>query len=355
MDEQNKIISLYHKDPQLFQFLVNIFYSSILHTKLDNIFNKLPSFAKTVIELKEIVKRCNSFQDYNLFESIKTDNELKELVTDEQYQIYLYVILNNYFLMRSFKYEFVGQIENPPYIVTFDYPAITEETFNTPYWLYHGSNIYSWHHIIKNGLKIMSGTELQKNGQAFGKGIYMTDTFEFAKQYSCLKQELNYTNILYKNKIVIGVFQVIKDPKYCFKSPNIYLITKQQDVLLRYLIVFDKTTSTTNYSDLIKSIISTNGISSNSNVSNIITNKRLNVEYKLLESNPNIYCINIITENKEWQVITKSGLEINIIFNKYPINAPSIKINNEIIKLDLLNPSNWFVSTKLNDIIALIK
>lgn len=55
---------------------------------------------------------------------------------------------------------------------------------------YHGSSITNWHNIIRMGLKNYSGTKQQKNGAAFGNGIYLATTERFSLVYS-----IDMTNI----------------------------------------------------------------------------------------------------------------------------------------------------------------
>jgi len=49
---------------------------------------------------------------------------------------------------------------------------------------FHGSPIENWHSIVRNGLKNASGTSLQINGAAYGKGIYMSPYLSVAAGYA---------------------------------------------------------------------------------------------------------------------------------------------------------------------------
>jgi hypothetical protein len=61
-----------------------------------------------------------------------------------------------------------------------NYSAEIENKFQQNHYLFHGSSIYSWYPIVKNGLKVMSGTALQANGAVYGHGIYFSDSFKFS-------------------------------------------------------------------------------------------------------------------------------------------------------------------------------
>jgi hypothetical protein len=49
---------------------------------------------------------------------------------------------------------------------------------------YHGSKASSWHSIIRNSLKTLSGSSREVNGAFFGPGIYMSSSFYGASSYA---------------------------------------------------------------------------------------------------------------------------------------------------------------------------
>ena len=101
-------------------------------------------------------------------------------------------------------------------------------------------------------------------------------------------------------------------------------------------------------------------------MNNEIKDKRLKNEMKQLTNSKFILDIKIIND-KEWNISFKNNKDVlnsKFIFNKYPINPPSIilekeykqiKVNeasgNKIISLSMLNQSKWFIGIKLVDII----
>jgi len=52
------------------------------------------------------------------------------------------------------------------------------------FFAFHGSSIENWHAIIRTGLRNASGTKLQVNGAAYGKGIYLSASVRL-RVYSC--------------------------------------------------------------------------------------------------------------------------------------------------------------------------
>ena len=51
---------------------------------------------------------------------------------------------------------------------------------------FHGSDVENWHSILRNGIRNMSGTALQINGAAYGKGVYISPSAAMSLGYSRL-------------------------------------------------------------------------------------------------------------------------------------------------------------------------
>jgi ubiquitin-protein ligase len=98
------------------------------------------------------------------------------------------------------------------------------QKFGTMY-LYHGSSNDNWYSIMRNGLKICSNTRLMTTGAAYGTGIYLSNMLSVSLGYAP------------GNPCIIGVYEVISDPKKLHKkTPNIFVATDDKILLLRYLI-----------------------------------------------------------------------------------------------------------------------
>jgi hypothetical protein len=352
----NPIISAYKSDPLLFRLQVKLFKSTIHHPKFSFVCKQIPGIVNTLDPdgVKALVLKYKKI-NYGIFDTVSTDQELEVAIGQELYLLFSHIVLDNYFATRTlkqipwkenqdFKFKLVTSPETKDgsaHIITFDYTASQEEKFsNGSNWLFHGSGIYSWHWILKYGLKVMSKTPAQLNGAAYGSGIYMSDKYETSYSYS------SRTNL--DKIVVVGVFQVVRPISAYRKAPGIFVIPSESEILLRYLIVVPSKKNCS--APDMPSITELMG-----QIMDKITNKRLGIEYKLLESNPLVDTIQVITQDKKWIIKLKSGLEVQMDFNKYPIVPPSIKLNGIDLLLPITNPSTWTVTNKLTDIINQIE
>lgn len=99
--------------------------------------------------------------------------------------------------------------------------------------LYHGSPMYNWHSILRNGIQVMSGTKDCDNGAVHGPGVYLSDKFIFSAGYS-----RGFTD----NKpadMVVGVYEIY-DPESYRKNPSILVVPTNDLIILRYLIAVPK-------------------------------------------------------------------------------------------------------------------
>lgn len=124
----NRIYKSYIKDNKVFLFLIKIFIAELCHPKVDKIFLPLP-FVNGVDNIKDLHKKISHnsilLNEINLIKTLsKCENNLEfnELIGSDDYCLIKNAISNNY--------------------------------------LFHESSIYSWYPIIKNGLKVISSTDL---------------------------------------------------------------------------------------------------------------------------------------------------------------------------------------------------
>jgi len=308
------LVNQYNTSPQVYDFLFDLFCSIQFHPKLYLISPQI-DLETNPDKLKKLIAR----------NSKKNVNESAEYA-----KILDYVMNGNYFRIRQLSLPDINIDSFKLKFYTLDYTADQEEKFKTPFWLYHGSSFHSWFFIIKNGLKVLSHTSLQANGAAYGPGIYMSNNFQTSAMYCG-------TNFM-DGRRVIGVFQLNTDPAKFKKTSGIYVVPNESHLLLRFLVVVDTTLTDLSFMDgLIGDIITKIGFST-SKVSDVITNKRLEVEYTKLKSNEKVLAINVLEQDKLWKVLLASGSELEILFSKYPINPPVIKLNNEVKKLNILHP-----------------
>lgn len=79
------------------------------------------------------------------------------------------------------------KIVNPPEIEQKFLETKRERGLNSDQigeWVYHSSNSKFWHGILRNGLKILSGTKYQTTGRVYGNGVYFSTDFLTSDGYS---------------------------------------------------------------------------------------------------------------------------------------------------------------------------
>ena len=356
----NRIIDLYNQDTQVFMFLLNVFVSGLTHPKVEQTFKPFPYIPNVtnINELKKIIPEELQIQSHTkLMDKFNSsdDIELYKKLDKNSYCIIKNAISNNYFSMSSRE----NVITNSSGIfIHINYSAEIENKFQQNYYLFHGTSIYSWYPIIKNGLKVMSGTALQANGAAYGNGIYFSDSFQFSLGYS--------QNRTTHSDSVVGVFEILEDPIKYKKANNIFVIADDTVLLLRSLVIIKPGSKITG--DITKYFIKELPLQKKINKFSvgILKNKRLDSEYKKLSNNQNIYIseINIIDQTK-WEIefvkIKNNLIKIELLFSNYPMSPPiikmisNIKINGLIkddgmIIIDLINPCSWKLTNNLTEI-----
>ena len=368
----NAITDLYKKDSYLCEFLINILIDGTTHPKKEKIFKPLPVI-KNISTLTQLIELIN-IQKKNLnitnITMSNNDIELMDKINDTSYALIKNAISNNFFSLNTTKINYdntiiqckLSEINNPfesknIKIINFNYSYEIENKFKKQHFLFHGTPSYSWYPIIKNGLKVMSGTEFQANGASYGNGIYFSDSFDLSLGYSSISQ-----------KKIIGVFEILEDVKKYVKTTNIYVIADDQIILLRYLIVIENN-DTSNYQIItdyfVKYLNTINNLDEKKSTN--ITNKRLNVEMKLLNSNIKISNIEIIEELTNWKIkLNNIDIKLNVYFKNFPIFPPKILLETDLnlnkkicddknnIILQELNISHWQVTTNLSKIIDII-
>lgn len=365
----NRVMELYNKDSVVFMFLLNVFISGLYHPKVEKTFVPFPNIPNTIniTQLKNIIPSELQIHNYTKLMEI-LNNSLNDLDLYSKLKPYSYCIIknaisNNYFSMSS-REDILS--DNSTTFIHINYSAEIENKFQQNYFLFHGSSMYSWYPIIKNGLKVMSGTSLQANGSAYGNGIYLSNSFRLSLGYS--KNVLCGTDMN-----VVGVFEILEDPDKYNKASNIFVIPDDKILLLRTFILVKNKKS--NYENITKYFIKNLPLQKKINKIGVklVKNKRLNSEYKkLLEIdfiNNIILPENPSSEQSYWIIefskIKNTSIQIKMIFSNYPILPPIIKLmsniqinglvgNDNTIKIDLIEPFNWKLTNNLTEICTYI-
>ncbi len=359
---EDLISTSYQKDKTVTLTLIKFLISCAKdHPKKDLAFTPIPSILNVdnVEDFVNIIPPILSNKDVNelnkkISES-ENDLEIYFKLGDIAYAIIKNSLTSNYFNLIS-RDDVTG--DNDVSYINIIYPSEIEKEFQYKQnFLFHGAGFFSWYPIMKNGLKVLSGTQLQANGAAYGRGIYMSDNLSTSYSYS--RRGITY------NKVVVGLFQV-KEPIDKFKkAPSIFVVEDEKILLLRSLIVFNyESGKHINPTKLLNEINkyykdSIVDIEITRRTSNLVKNKRLKKELELLEKK-NYSNIKIIDELTKWE-IELSGLKIQINFSSYPLNAPNLVLisgnipsaiidSSSNIKIPLIHPSNWNIKNNITEI-----
>jgi hypothetical protein len=364
----NNIITKSFGDTPVFDFVFECFSSVLKHPKYDVAMkNNIPIMdgVTNLQDLKNIVPENISNNDKKvLFDQIK--NSTNDVVLSEKINSITYGILKNMFTGNYFSIYSTSIVDEKVLkktsvsVLNINHSGLTENIFKEKKnILFHGSSIHSWYTILKNGLVNQSGTALMANGAAYGNGIYLSDLFSFASGYS--RNIQNYS-------VVIGVFLLNDDLEKYKKSSNIYVVADCSKLILKSLIITDGNT-THNISTQIQNSIKSQDVECRVLEESVfkLKNKRLNKEYEFLKTKEYIKNIDIV-DDKQWMIMLKTKkdvISVEAIFNNYPMISPSIILKNNntkiktkvingttVLDLEILNPNNWRISTKLVDIMT---
>merc|ERR1712146_15448 len=109
---------------------------------------------------------------------------------------------------------------------------------------FHGSGPENWHCILRVGLKNASGTKLQVNGSAYGKGIYLSPaastSFNYSRMYGGRgKSSKDDGNRFLHGKDLhcIAICEVI-DTNEIKKSGQIWVVPNADHVVTRFFFVY---------------------------------------------------------------------------------------------------------------------
>jgi ubiquitin-protein ligase len=237
------------------------------------------------------------------------------------------------------------------------------------YYLYHGSPFHCWYSIIKNGLKVMSGTEFMTTGAAYGNGIYLSNQLAVSYGYAIPMAPFNYT--------MIGLFQVTEDPQKFLKTTGIYVVPTEKILVLRTLIKINKIStghnSTATFANIDNYFIRQKTIDKYISDKNLIAlkNKRLSAELKLIEKTPTKFKVTHYSDDESipWKIELyerDKTYNLEVYFHNYPLYPPLFKFTNFLlpvkgiidskykINLPLLETGIWNISNKLAEVLEII-
>lgn len=240
----NILTKQFMDDKMVFNLIVLMTYSCIKHPQRNDIFKPFPICYKSFVDLENNVHfgYKNIKELFAIVERSVTDYELFNIIGVNDYSLLKFSFLTNTLNMQSdllftddknmFKNTTNILENNEILLFRVDHDPISDSKFNMndPQYLFHGSTLSNWYSIIMNGLKVYSGTKMQLHGAAYGTGVYLSNTLATSGAYGIDK----YCS---SGLCMYGVFQVAKNKESYKKAPTIYVIDKEEELILRYLIV----------------------------------------------------------------------------------------------------------------------
>ena len=345
--------------------------------------------AKDIPTLKKISDSINPDKILDgIVNAYPTDQMLSDNLGKPTYQLLRFMIKSCCVNMEkewSSQSVQIWKITHPFYVEKQFADKSTGHT-NPNCYLFHGSNSGCWYSILRNGIKVLSSTSLQKNGAAHGPGIYVSDSYNFAMGYS-LKATDSKTN----TNCVVGVYEVLGDKAQYYKAPNIYVIPTHESCLLKYLIVgkpspvqiqpqprtktslmlvqpdnqsYDETKWINDY---FSSGLATNK-STDTIKMKVIANKKLSGEFKRMNTSASGYSVNLVNANiLDWEV-TWSGVTLALKFPElFPFEPPFVFVkkprfspeatnitSSGAICCEYLTKSNWLPAISIENLIVQI-
>jgi hypothetical protein len=295
--------------PEIFNFLL-----AILKSQVDNPSRFTPAprhFTRDGIldfeKFKNTVKRIR-FDD----EKFETDADVQRHVGVDAYMLLRFMILS-----CPLELSHVAMLEWDQFKTTWSEAReqAFEKTNKTPEYLYHGSPLSNWHSIMRNGLRVTSGTSWMTSGAAFGTGIYLSDTLNVSFSYSAGKSD-----------IAIGVYEIYDSASYR-KAPGIFVVPDENLLLLRYLIYIPRTNKSPWNLLTIDDKLRKNWDEKSRNKTAAISAKQKKVEARITKEIQTL-------QNAGWQVersnattvvATRDGMRHEVTFPYlFPFSAPVI-------------------------------
>ncbi len=251
-----------------------------------------------------------------------SDIKLMEILGKDLYILIRFILLSCTCTIELDKSEEIFGLKNTDMKIYKLFNSSDEEKFNvgkqkTSY-LFHGSNWSNWYSILRNGLKICSGTVLETAGMAHGRGLYLSDNSGLSFNYG----RSGSTS-------VIGVYEVIDAQKY-YKVSNIFVVDDETQVLQKYLLILPAKNQ--HLTEKINTAF-LKTIHEEQNNTNQIYNKKCIMkiikEYRLLKSNKNLNFRIDVNPNSpyNWKIfITKFDGNVSIMSDMKRLNVKEIEL-----------------------------
>ena len=217
LKEQDFLTSYAHDKPDVLKLLLKLTYQAAKSNRKDLIYN--PAYPKLTQKLLE--DDIDSVID--LICTFDTDDELP--FEENQYNFLVFTFNATPIVFEKCSFIDIPKLKQFKVLNTFEQESAFRAHGKKTSFLFHGSRMENWYSMIKNGIKVCSGTKLQVNGAAYGKGIYLSDSIQFSMNYS--------------DSGIVGVFEVAGDREQYKKTSQIYVVPDETKLALRYFLCYN--------------------------------------------------------------------------------------------------------------------
>lgn len=188
--------------------------------------------------------------------------------------------------------------------------------------LFHGTSIYNMYSMMRNGIKTMSKSKYQTNGNVYGNGIYLTNNISTAHSYG--KTDKNDSSVDNTSRCIL----VFEAKNLNMQGDGFCYVQQDNEIILR-CIFWNTTCISNNYSKFEVDI------------------SRFSKLYKFTPSVEYKFKSPSVIEDKSNEINEKSNNTYKLLTIKNPIGDPQTPksiVDSKRFKLEILeiiNPKNW--------------
>ena len=202
-----------------------------------NLFNRLP-------HPDTLLKSC---QDELSLRAYLTNLSPSNPKDDNIYRLMRYILATNHISILTLPND--SKVQGLPsqctqYIIASNSPETEayfakEKTKYGSFFAFHGSAIENWYSILRNGIRNLSNTHMMTAGAAYGIGVYAAEDMATSLGYSRHDGNVDWQHSILCNPPMkcMAIIEIINKQNY-IKTPTIYVVSNDRDLIIRYLIVF---------------------------------------------------------------------------------------------------------------------
>lgn len=117
-------------------------------------------------------------------------------------------------------------------------PFVEQKRLHGSSFAFHGSPLGNWYSIMRNGLRVLSHTELMTSGASYGAAVYLAEKMDTAVFYCRGYHGSRYPCSFGDALQVVGIIEYINDPACCrHHHEGILTVKDASATLLRYILL----------------------------------------------------------------------------------------------------------------------